>query len=147
MSVEDNKRLYRRFVEEVINAGDLGPIDEIFSESYVDHTAPPGAPPGREGVKAVPGMFRKAFPDLHFTIEHLIGEGDLVASRVVGTGTHQGDFLGTPASGKHATWASFGFFRVADGKIVEHWGQPDLMGLMQQIGALPAPGQHSGPGS
>ena len=139
-AVEANKRLYRRFVDEVINAGKLDAIDEIFGDDYVDHSAPPGAPPGKAGVRMVPAMFRGAFPDLHFSIEGLIGEGDVVSSRVVGTGTHLGNFLGTPASGKRATWGSFGFFRVAGGKIVEHWGMPDLLGLMQQIGAIPTPG-------
>src|SRR5256885_9991697 len=144
-AIEENKRLYRRFVDEVINGGRLDAIDEIFSDGYVDHSAPPGSPPGKAGVRMIPTMFRGAFPDLHFSIESLIGEGDVVASRVVGTGTHQGNFMGTPASGKHATWGSFGFFRVANGKIVEHWGMPDLLGLMQQIGAIPAPGHGTPP--
>ncbi|WP_163999288.1 ester cyclase [Pyxidicoccus caerfyrddinensis] len=140
MSVEENKAIYRRFVEEVINQGNLEPIDDLFSPDYVDHSLPPGAPPGRDAVRMIPSLFRGGFPDVHFSIERLVGEGDLVASHVMGRGTHQGTFMGVPASGKQATWASLGIFRVVGGKIVEHWGVPDLAGLMRQIGGQPPPG-------
>jgi predicted ester cyclase len=141
MSVEENKAVYRRFVEEVINQGNLDPIEEIFSPDYLDHSAPPGAPPGLDAVRMIPKMFRGGFPDLHFTIESMVGEGDKVATYVVGRGTHDGPFLGIPPTGRQATWESMGIFRVVDGKIVEHWGQPDLMGLLQQLGAIPPLGQ------
>lgn len=135
MSIEENKSVYRRFVEEVINQGRLESVEELFSADYVDHSLPPGAPPGLAAVRAVPTLFRGAFPDVHFTIHHLVGEGDLVASYVTGQGTHQGTFMGIAPSGRQVTWASLGVFRVADGKIVEHWGVPDLLGLLRQIGA------------
>lgn len=142
MSVEENKAVYVRFVEEVINGGNLDVIEEIFSPDYVDHSLPPGAPPGLAAVRMVPSLFRGGFPDVHFTIEQMVGEGDWVATRVTGHGTHQGAFMGIPATGNTATWSSVGFFRVENGRIVEHHGVPDLMGLMRQLGAGPG-----GPGA
>jgi steroid delta-isomerase-like uncharacterized protein len=139
-TLEANKRLYTRMVEEVVNGGRMDVVPELFSPAYVDHTSPPGAPEGLDGVKAVFGMFRTAFPDVHFTIEHLLAEGDVVATHVTGRGTNDGPFMGNPPSGKPATWRSTGFFRVEDGKIIEHWGIPDLLGLMMQIGLIPPPG-------
>lgn len=136
--VDANKAVYRRFVEEVINGGDLDAVDELFGADYVDHSRPPGAPDGLEGVRAVPAMFRQAFPDVSFTIEDMVAEGDIVATRVTGRGTHLGTFLGVEATGRRAAWASTGAFRVADGRIVEHWGVPDLLTLLQQLGAVPA---------
>lgn len=141
MSIEDNMAVYRRFVDEVINKGNLDPIPELYAPDYVDHSRPPGAPEGLDGVRAIPTMFRGAFPDVHFTIEKMIGEGDKVATYVVGRGTHLGPFMGIPPTGKKCEWESMGIFRVVDGKIVEHWGQPDLFGLLQQLGVIPAPGQ------
>lgn len=141
MSIEESKAIYSRFVEEVINQGNFDVVQELFSPNYLDHNLPPGAAPGLDSVKQVQSMFRNAFPDVHFTIEDMVGEGDEVATRVTGSGTHKGDFMGIPPTGKRATWSSMGFFRVTDGKIVEHWGIPDLLSLMQQLGAIPAPGQ------
>jgi predicted ester cyclase len=138
-SIEENKAVYTRFVEEVINGGNIDIVEELYTPDYHDHTAPPGAPPGLDAVRMIPKMFRGAFPDVRFTIEKLVGEGDLVASRVTGHGTQTGQFLAFPPSGKEATWTSLGFFRVRDGKIVEHWGAPDLLGLLIQIGVIPPP--------
>ena len=137
MSVEESKALYRRFVEQVINNGQYDLIPELYTPDYVDHSAPPGAPGGLGGVRAVFEMFRTAFPDVHFVIDDMVGEGDLVATRVTGQGTQDGPFMGFPPSGRHAVWGSKGIFRVRDGKITEHWGMPDLVALLGQIGALP----------
>ena len=137
MAGEEHKALYRRFVEEIINGGKFDLVEEVFSPEYNDHSAPPGAPPGLDGVRAVFAMFRGAFPDVHFTIIHMVAEGDMVATYVSGTGTHNGPFMGIAATGRKVQWTSSGFFRVANGKIVEHWGIPDLLGLMGQLGAGP----------
>lgn len=134
---EPKKELYRRFVDEIINGGNYEMIPEIFDPAYLDHSAPPGAPAGLGGVEAVFKMFRGGFPDVHFDIKTMLSEGDKVATRVSGTGTNDGAFMGTPASGKKAAWGSHGIFRVADGKIAEHWGQPDILALLSQIGAIP----------
>lgn len=137
MAGEAGKALYRRFVEEVVNSGNFAIVDELYAPDYIDHAAPPGAPGGTAGVKAVMGMFRTAFPDVHFTILLMVAEGDIVATFVSGEGTQTGPFLGHPPSGKHAKWSSTGFFRVRDNKIVEHWGVPDLLAILTQIGAMP----------
>ena len=140
MSAEVNKALYRRFVEEVINEGNVDLVDDLFSPDYVDHNLPPGAPPGLEAIRTVPALFRGGFPDVHFTIESMVADGDRAATRVAGRGTHNGPFLGVAPTGRQDAWSSIGIFRVATGKIVEHWGYPDLASLLQQIGAAPEPG-------
>lgn len=132
---EKAKTLYRMFVEEVINKGSYDLIPEIFSEDYLDHNAPPGAPEGGfEAIKAIPMMFRGAFPNVHFVIEDMVSQGDWVATRVTGRATHLGrPFMGIEPTGLRATWSSMGFFREANGRIVEHYGQPDFGALRQQL--------------
>ena len=92
-------------------------------------------------------MFRTGFPDVKFTIDQMIGEGNYVATLVHGEGTHTGQFIAFPPSGKHAVWRSVGFFRIEDGKIREHWGIPDLLGLLIQIGVIPPPQAASAAGT
>jgi predicted ester cyclase len=137
--IEANKAVYRRMVEEVVNQGNFDVVEELFHPDYVDHVAPPGTPPGFEGVKAIFRMFRTGFPDVKFTIDQMIGEGDYVATLVHGEGTHTGQFIEFPPSGKHAVWRAVGFFRSEDGKIIEHGGIPALLGLLIQIGVIPPP--------
>jgi predicted ester cyclase len=139
---EKAKQLYRSFVEDVINNGRYELIPQIFSEDYVDHSAPPGAPTGGfDAIRAIPMMFRGAFPDVHFVIDDMVSEGDWVATRVTGRASHLGrPFMGIEPTGLRATWASMGFFRVANDRIVEHYGQPDLAGLHRQLTAPITPG-------
>ena len=134
-----NKALYQRMVDEVVNQGKFEVVDELYHPDFVDHSAPPGAPGGLDGVKMIFGMFRTGFPDVKFTIADMVAEDDIVATLVHGEGTHTGDFMGIPPSGNHAIWRSVGFFKVKDGKIAEHWGIPDLLGLLIQIGVIPPP--------
>jgi predicted ester cyclase len=145
--IEANKAVYRRMVGEIVNQGKFEVVDEIFHPDYVDHTAPPGAPGGLEGVKAIFGMFRTGFPDVKFTIDEMVGEGNYVATLVHGEGTQTGQFIEFPPSGKFARWRSVGFFRIEDGQIREHWGVPDLLGLLIQIGIIPPPGAESAAGT
>ena len=141
---EDNKALNRRFVEEVINQGNTDAIDELIDPGVVDHAAPPGFPTGREGAKQFAAMMRSAFPDLHQTIEDMIAEGDKVVMRSTWSGTHEGEFMGIPATGRQVTVSAIDITRVADGRLVEHWEQFDALGLMQQLGVVPPPEQTSG---
>jgi steroid delta-isomerase-like uncharacterized protein len=141
---EDNKALNRRFVEEVINQGNTDAIDELIDPGVVDHAAPPGFPTGREGAKQFAAMMRSAFPDLYLTIEDMISEGDKVVMRSTWSGTHEGEFMGIPATGRRVTVSAIDISRVADGKMVEHWEQSDALGLMQQLGVVPPPEQTSG---
>ena len=145
--IEANKNVYRRMVEEVVNKGNFDVIPELFHDEYVDHVAPPGTPPGFAGVEAIFRMFRTGFPDVRFNIDQMIGEGSYVATLVHGEGTHTGQFVEFPPSGKHAVWRSVGFFRIEDGKIIEHWGIPDLLGLLIQIGIIPPPQAASAAGT
>jgi predicted ester cyclase len=146
-NIEANKAVYTRMVEEVVNKGNFDVVEEIFHPDYVDHVAPPGTTPGLAGVKEIFTMFRTGFPDVKFNIDQMVGEGNYVATLVHGEGTQTGQFIAFPPSGKHAVWRSVGFFRVEDGLIREHWGIPDLLGLLIQIGIIPAPDAESAKGS
>ena len=145
MTMEANTSSGRRFVEEGINRGNLAVVDELTGPSFVNHSAPPGVPPGIEGSKAFVSMFRAAFPDLHYTIEDTFAEGDRLVQRITGHGTMKGDFQGMPASGKEATWSEIWITRFdADGKAVETWGVADQLGMLAQLGFAQAPGQPAG---
>ena len=137
---EENKALIRRFFEEVWNEQNLDAIDELVAADQVDHSLPPGLPPGREGAKAFVGMYLSAFPDTRMTIEDIVAEGDRVVTRWSATGTHTGELMGIPATGKQVTVTGLDINRYSGGKSVEHWGQFDQMGMMQQLGVVPAPG-------
>ncbi len=141
-TAEENKALFRRFMEEVANQGNIDAVDELVAPDAVEHEElPPGTPPGREGVKHFFALLRNAFPDLRVTIDDQIAEGDKVVSRVTLSGTHKGEFVGIPPTGKTVTFGAIDIIRVAGGKLVEHWGVTDNLGLLQQLGVVPPPGQ------
>ena len=140
MSVEEHKAIQRR-VYELFSGGNLEALEEVIAPDAVDHNAQPGLAAGLAGVRQTLGMFRAAFPDLRFTAEDLLAEGDRVATRVTATGTHRGEFQGLPPTGKQVTISGIEIVRIANGKVVERWGQFDFLGLLQQLGAIPAPGQ------
>ena len=145
MSTEQNKALVRQMVEEVFNRGNISLADKFLAPDFVEHEQlPPGVPSGREGVKQLTAMIRNTFPDFKATIEDVIAEGDKVVIRMTWTGTQKGEFMGVPPTGKRVSFQVFDIIRVAGGKFVEHWGQMDNMGMMQQLGAIPAPGQGGG---
>ena len=140
MSVEENKALVRRFVEEFWNDGNTGAADELMAIDAAIHM-PTGEVVDADGLKGFAGMFRGSFPDWHSTVEELIAEGDGVAERWTGRGTHRGELQGIPPTGKRVEVPGSVFYRIVDGKIVEFWGLFNMMGLMQQLGALPSPQQ------
>jgi len=144
MGTQENKASARRFLEEVINKGNVAVIDELSGANFVDHQAPPGVPPTVEGIKGYITMFRAAFPDLHYTIEDSIAEGDRVVQRTTAHGTMKGDFMGMPASGKSATWSEIHITRFENGKAIEHWAVVDQLGMLAQLGFAQAPGQPAG---
>ena len=135
MVTDQNKAVYRRFIQEVFNEGRLDMLDEMLSQSYVYRDAPPGTPAGPEAIKQVVTMFRAAFPDLKITIEDLVSEGDKVCARLTTRGTHRGVLFGIPATGKAVTMTGLTMVRIADGRLVESWVKNDVMGLMSQLGA------------
>ena len=139
MSIEQNKALARKLVEEVINQGNISEIDELLIPNFVEHEElPPGIPPGREAPKALFTMLRSAFPDIKATIEHLIAEGDEVVLHMTWAGTHKGEFMGVSPTGKSISINVIDILDIADGKFVEHWGVMDSMAMMQQLGVIPA---------
>jgi predicted ester cyclase len=140
MSVEENKALIRRFYEEVFNKKNLAAIDEFYSPNHVDHTLPPGLPVSPEGTKQAITMILTAFPDLRVTIEDMIAEGDKVVTWFQTHGTQQGSLGGIPPTGRHVTVSTIEITRVIDGKIAEDWGLDDKLGMLQQLGLVPAMG-------
>ena len=143
MSTEANKVIARRFLKEVFGQGKLAVADEIVAPDHVDYGPGtlPGMPPGPEGSKMLVTGYRNAFPDIHFTIDEQIAEGDKVVTRWTGHGTHKGELAGIPETGKSATVTGIGVDRIVNGKIVESWGIFDQFGMMQQLGVIPAASQ------
>lgn len=123
----------REFVEVVQNTGRLDLIDSFVAEDCVDHTPPPGVPGDRDGAKIILGAVRAAFPDHDAVVDLMVAEGDLVATYKTFTGTHTGEYLGIPPTGKRVTLRVMDFVRYRDGKISEHWNVVDVAGLLAQI--------------
>ena len=141
MPTEENKALVRRFYADVFERRDLSALEQYLAADYVDHTPPPGVPAGIEGTRQWFGRLLAAFPDARVTVEDQIAEGDKVVARVGATGTQNGEFMGMPASGRQVGIEGIDILRFTGGKIVEHWGQFDILGMLQQLGAIPPPGQ------
>jgi steroid delta-isomerase-like uncharacterized protein len=136
---EQNKKVARQVLE-VFGSGDLDVLDELVSANAVDHDTqnPNGNIRGPEGSKLTIAMYREAFPDLRMKVEDQIAVGDKVVTRWTAIGTHDGDLPGLPASGNKSTVTGIGIDRFEDGKIVEAWTNWDTLGMMQQLGAVPA---------
>lgn len=142
MSAEQNKAFARQMLEVVFNQGNIGRADEFMAPDFVEREElPPGIPRDREGVKLLTAMLHSAFPDFKATIEDMVAEGDKVVIRQTWSGTQKGEFMGIPPTDKSVAFGVIDILRMAGGKCVEHWGQMDSMGLMQQLGAIPAPEQ------
>ncbi len=136
---EANKALMRRELEEVWNQHNPDAVDEIYALDFVNRSAPPGMPDDRAGLKALVGMNLGAFPDLKVTSDSLVAEGDKVVHHWTATGTHKGELMGIPATGKRVKMTGIAIVRIAGGKIAELWMESDQMGMMQQLGVVPAP--------
>lgn len=142
MSTEENKAIARRAYEKLFSEGQYALADELYASTHVNYFPgnPPGLPAGVEGLKQLIGLYRSAFPDLHFTIEDQIAEGDKVVTRTTTTGTNTQPLMGMPATGKSAVVTGIQIDRIVDGKIVETWGNFDQLGLLQQLGVIPQMG-------
>jgi predicted ester cyclase len=139
---EELKTIAARIPLEVFSEGKLEIIDEVVHPDFVDHGMPlPGMSKDREGLRAMAGALRQAFPDLTNTINQTVAEGDLVAQHVTTAGTMQGELAGMPPSGKHASWDAMHLVRFQEGKIAEHWVVVDQLGMFQQLGFVQRPGQ------
>jgi steroid delta-isomerase-like uncharacterized protein len=140
MSEEENKAIFRRYVEELGNEGNLDLADEIF-DRYLAHQSDDSVlERGPEDVKRFMGEFREGFPDFHSTIEDMVAEGDKVATRWRMRGTHRGEFRGTAPTNKEVEVTGIGIFRFSpEGKVVESWDNLDELGMLQQLGVVPTP--------
>jgi steroid delta-isomerase-like uncharacterized protein len=131
-----NKELIRRVYVELIDERSIDRVDEFFAPHFVSHNQPPGFPPGVEGVKRFFSIFADALPDLRVTIDVELAEGDLVALRTTTRGTHRGTLLGVPPSDKRLEIDGTDIVRIEEGRIVEHWGLTNTVGLIQQVGRI-----------
>lgn len=138
---EENKAIEARFIEEVLNEKNLDAADELVAEDVVELDPFPGQEQGREGLKQLLGMLFAAFPDWRWTIEEMIAEGNKVANRFTWRGTHQGDFLGIPPTGRQVEVKGVVIDRIIEGKIADTRILMDNLGLMQQLGVIPSPEQ------
>lgn len=130
-----NKQVVRDYFEQCWNRGDLEFGRDIIADDYDFHMPlPPEFPRGFEGWKVGVGMFLASFPDCHWDIRQILAEDDLVSVRTVWTATHTGEFLGVAATGRRIEVANADYYRMRDGKLVEHWDVPDYLALLRQIG-------------
>jgi len=137
MTAETNKRIMHRFTE-FINTASEKLATELISENAIFYVPGQSEPMrGPTGYLAIIGMMRSGFPDIQWTLEEMIAEGDKVAARFTMRGTHQGTFFGVPPTGNKIQVQAINFNRLSDGQFVEEYGQPDLLALLQQIGAAP----------
>lgn len=135
MSPEANKALLRRYIEDVWDKKNPTAVDEYLAPNYRRYRSPTAEPLTRDEQKQLLTRFRSAFPDIQLTVEELIAEGNSVAFRSTIRGTHQGELLGITPTGKHVTVGLVDMIRIENGKFVEQWGGPDLLDLLQQLGA------------
>ncbi len=137
---EENKAIARRIYDEAWNKGNLDLIDELCDANLVAHNLPPEVSPDRAGFKQLIAMYRAAYSDVQMIVEDQIAEGDRVVTRWTGRGTHKGELMGIPPTGRHVTVTGIDIERIAGGKVIEAWGEFDAMGMMQQLGVVPPPG-------
>ena len=136
MSLDDNKALVRRFIDEIFVQGRRETVDELLADDFVAHTWPSTGHP-KDDLKGAIERTSKALTDPRFTIDDMIAEGDQVAVRLTAQATQTGAFMGMPASGKTYEISEIHVFRIRDRKVTEHWHQFDQMGMMKQLGAMP----------
>jgi steroid delta-isomerase-like uncharacterized protein len=137
MSETENKIVITRLFEEILNRRKLDLLDDIVAADYVDHYPLAGRPPGPARVRLQMQNLFASFPDVDYSLEDLVAEGDLVAARYVLNGTHEGEFMGIEATGKRVTVRGMDFFRVSGGLIAEYWECLDKLSLLRQLGVIP----------
>ena len=140
MAEQENKALVRRYYEEVFNERRVDLIDQLAIEDYLEHDPFPGQGDGRADLRARVELILAAMKPLRFEIQDLVAEGDRVVVRWVQQGVQSGNFMGIPPTGSEYTMAGIDVHRLRDGRMAEHWHVVDLFALLQQLGAIPAPG-------
>jgi predicted ester cyclase len=138
MATTSNEEIYRRIIEEGFNQGDLAVVEELVGANAIEHQRG-GAGDGIEGVKRTITILRSAFPDFTITIDEVAVVGDKVWARQRGGGTNLGSFAGFPPTGRKALTDVIDICRFEDGKMVEHWGVPDQLGMMMSLGHIAKP--------
>ena len=136
MSLEENKQIVRRY-QEIYNSNNLDALTEVVSEDLLTPRIMPGIPSGIEGAKASHQIMLTGFPDYQTIIDDMFAEGDKVAARITMSGTHTGSFMGIPATGRRVEFTGMYIARIENGRIVEHWGEEDAVGLLTQLGVMP----------
>jgi steroid delta-isomerase-like uncharacterized protein len=136
MSMEDNRALLRNYVDEVWTRGNVAALDDFLHADYQRHLTATSVPLTLEGQKHLLAGFREAFPDARLTIEDMLAEGDRVAFRSTMRGTHLGTFQGISPTGTAVTASLLDIIRIQDGRFIEQWGGPNLLDLLQQLGAV-----------
>jgi predicted ester cyclase len=135
----ETQKMIERIPLEILNNSKFELIDELYATNYVEHTPAPGVAPTREGFKQTAIALKTAFPDLRYTIEDVIESGDKIVHRLTASGTMKADFLGMPATGKHATWTEIHIGRVVNGRLTDHWGVIDQLSMLVQLGVIQSP--------
>jgi predicted ester cyclase len=136
--MSEQEQLVRRLFDEIINAGHVDVADELFADDYVDH-GPMGDMAGVEAFKGLVQMWRAAVPDVHCAIEDYFESGAMCAWNIHVTGTHTGEMMGIPASGRRIDYRTPNIGRFANGRAAEHWADQGMFQFLVQIGALPVP--------
>ena len=136
MSVEENKAITRRIVEEFINKNDPAVADELFADDFVNHSPRYGVNPDREGLKQMIALGWQAFPDFHLTIEDMIAENDKVVARMRTTGTNTGEFMGIQPTNKSLDSYQISIVRIEGGKVKERWNVANQLETMRQLGLM-----------
>jgi len=131
--MSENKAKFKLLYDEILNKGNLAVFEELCAPNFVKHAIPPNPDFGIEGSKQSVLMLRKAFPDIKYTVEDMIEDGDKLVARWSARGTHKGEFMGIPATGKQVAFSGIEIIRIKDGKAVEEWEELDRAGLMQQL--------------
>ncbi len=134
---EENKAAARRFYEEFMPQGVIDAADELFSEGFTNHAAPPDAPPGREGARHQVRMLAEAFDEQSYDVHHVLADGDTVAVHCTWNATHTGEFMGIPATGKPIAQKQIHVLRFEGGMIAEHWAVRDDLTMLRQMGIAP----------
>ena len=137
MSVQENKAMVHRLLDEFLNTGDLAAAEKFFAPDFINHSPARGVTPDREGIKQFVSALHTAFPDIRMTADDLIAEDDKVIIRATMSGTHNGNLVGIPPTGKKVNIMVISILRLAEGKIIERWNVSDEFGLLQQLGAMP----------
>ncbi len=138
-TIEHNKQTVTAFIDALFTRGDLSAVDDYLAEDFINHDPPVGVGSDREGMRAAGALFRAGFPDWHSDQGLLVGEGDLVVEEFTASGTHRGEVMGVAGDGRTVALKGINIFRVRDGRIVERWGRLDDLGLLRQLGLVPAP--------